>query len=173
MKIKAIAATLIAAHVSLFTLPALADPSTTVAIPLTVPTVSQTDVDVGAALSPLKKSQPATFTGVLLSPAAVAAIIAELNSTKDLVKIEVDKARADEQAHVTFQVNEVKSQADANQKIAQAQLDARGKEIDMLTTQLKKAEDNKSNTPLWAGLGFGAGVVVTVLAVVVVSRASK
>src|SRR5712691_5395248 len=141
MKTKAFAAVLIAAQVTLFAAPAFADPPTTVAIPLTVPTTGPSEPDVGAALSPLRKSQPATFTGVLLSPVAVAAIIAELSSTKDLVKIEVDKVRTDEQVKATFQVNEVKSRAEADQKVAQAQFDARGKEIDLLTTQLKKAED--------------------------------
>jgi len=174
MKTKFIATVLLAAQVSLFASPAFADPpTTTVAVPLIVPTPPASEPDVGTALSPLRKLQPAPFTGVLVSPGGVASLIAELNSIKSLIKIEVDKAKADEQARAYFQVGEVTARADADKKVAQAQLDARGKEIDLLTAQLKKEENNRTNTPLWTGLGFGAGIVVTVLTVVVVNKASK
>lgn len=175
MKTKFIATVLLAAQVSLFASPAFADPPqpTTVAVPLVVPTPPASEPDVGTALSPIRKSQPAPFTGVLVSPGGVASLIAELSSIKTLVKIEVDKARADEQARAQFQVNEVTTHADADKQIAQAQLDARSKEITLLTDQLKKAEENKSNTPLWTGIGFGAGIVITVLTVVVINKASK
>lgn len=173
MKTRFIAAALLAAQVSLVASPAFADPPTTVAVPLVVPTPPASEPDIGTALSPLRKSQPAPFTGVLVSPGGVASLIAELSSIKSLVKIEVDKARADEQARAQFQVNEVTTHAEADKQIAQAQLDARGKEIDLLTTQLKKAEENRSNTPLWTGIGVAAGVIVTVATVVIVNKASK
>lgn len=149
--------------------PAFADPPTLPSIPDPVPG----EVDVGTAISPMKKGRIAPFTGILLSPKATATIIAELNSFNDRIKLEVDHARAEEKALCEFRVAEQKTNCDADKKVLQAQIDARKKEVDALNEALKKERDSRPNTVLWTGLGFGAGLITTVLTVFAVSQAVK
>lgn len=152
---------------------ALADPV------ITLPEISLPagEPDVGAALSPMKKGQVAPFTGVLLSPMASAIMITQINSLDAQIKIEVDRARAEEQAKSDFKVKEVTITLNADKSILQAHLDERTKEINILTDALKKEESNRSNTPLWMGVGTGVGLIVgvgiTVLTVFAVGQASK
>lgn len=153
--------------------PAFADPIT---LPAPPPPVAG-EVDVGAAISPMKKGQIAPFTGILLSPKATATIIAQLNSIQDQIKIEVDHARAEEAAKCQYKVDETTNRLETDKKILQAQVDDKGKQVNILTEKLKQEEANRPNTPLWVGLGAGAGVVVgigiSVLAVWATSHASK
>ena len=78
--------------------PALADNGITFP---EVPVVAG-EPDVGAAVSPMKKGDKAPFSGVLLSPRAVATIIAQIHATTDQIKIEVDKAKAESKAQCDF-----------------------------------------------------------------------
>lgn len=153
--------------------PAFADPVTLPAPPPPVPG----EVDVGAAISPMKKGQIAPFTGILLSPKAVATVIAQLNTMQDQIKIEVDKARGEEQAKCEFRVAETTNRLETDKKILQAQVDEKTKTNVILTDQLKKAEESRPNLPLWVGLGAGAGLIIGVgvsaLAVYATSHASK
>lgn len=174
---KLLAPLLILSHLTAVA-PSWADPVT---LPSTITLPEQAPVkgepDVGAAISPLKKGQVAPFSGVLLSPRATATIIAQINSVTDRIKLEVDHARAEAAAHCEYEVSELKTHAEADTKVLQAQLDERDKRLTILNEQLKQEESNRTNTPLWVGLGTGAGVVVgiatTVLAVYAVNRASK
>jgi hypothetical protein len=155
--------------------PAYADPVSSI----TLPTVElqPNEPDVGAALSPMKRGQIAPFTGVLLSSRATAELIVQLNSIKDQIKIEVDRALSEERAQCDFKVSEVTTTLTADKKVLQANVDFQGKQISILTDQLKKEEQNRSNTGLWTGLGVAGGLVVgvgvTLLSVVVVGQASK
>jgi len=151
------------------TFPALADGMSIPDPPKPVPG----EIDVGAAISPMKKGQVAPFTGVLLSPKAVAAVIVELNSINDRIKIEVDKTKAEAKAQCDFKVAEIKTTTDADKKILQAQVDEKQKEITVAQDQLKKMEDSKPNVMLWTSLGFVGGVVMTVVTVYAVSQATK
>lgn len=133
--------------------------------------------DVGAAISPMRKSQGAPFTGVLLSPKAVATIVAELNSISARVKIEVDKTRGEEQARCEFKTSELRTTLEADKKILSAQLDERNQRINVLMRQVKEDESRRVDTPLWMGVSAGAGFVVgiaaTVFTVYAVNQASK
>jgi nucleotide-binding universal stress UspA family protein len=64
-------------------LPALVDQVTT---PLP-------EENVGAAISPMRKGNKAMFTGVLLSPLAIATLITELKSAELVTEIEVKRAK--------------------------------------------------------------------------------
>ena len=129
--------------------------------------------DVGAAISPMKKGDRAPFTGVLLSPKAVATIVAQLDSLQEQIKIEVDRVTAENKARCDFNLAEQQTTCIADKKVLQAQLDARQKDIAVLDDQLKKEQASRANVPLWTGLGFAGGVVVSVLTVFAESRASK
>lgn len=151
-------------------------PAGTITLP-DAPKLVPGEPDVGAAISPMKKGQIAPFTGVLLSPKATATLIAQLNVLQEQIKIEVDHARAEEKAKCDFRVAEVQTTAEADRKVLQAQVDARNKEINVLTGVIKQHEENRPNTPLWVGLGTGVGFVVgaglTILTVYAVNQAQK
>lgn len=131
------------------------------------------EVDVGAAVSPMKKGQVAPFTGVLLSPKATAVIVTQLNSIDEMIKIEVDKAKAESKAQCDFALAEQKNALETDKKILQASIDEKLKRINALENKVKEAEASRPNTTLWTGLGFAAGVTVTVLTVYAVSQASR
>ena len=121
--------------------------------------------DVGAAISPLKKGQIAPFTGVLLSPKAVASVITELDSFGERIKIETDKTKGDDTAQCDFQVNVVKIQAEADAKVAQAKLDEALKRVEIFQNMVNQQQSTSSDPLLWGGLGFGIGVAATILIV--------
>jgi hypothetical protein len=121
--------------------------------------------DVGAAISPLKKGQIAPFTGVLLSPKAVASVIAELDSFGERIKIETDKTKGEDKAQCDFQVNSVKIQAEADAKVAQAKLDEALKRVEIFQNMVNQQQSTSSDPLLWGGLGFGIGVAATILIV--------
>jgi len=58
-----------------------------------LPTISSpsSESDLGAVISPLIKTQKAPFSGLLLSPRAIAEIIAEISSYEEAVTIEKDR----------------------------------------------------------------------------------
>lgn len=137
------------------------------------PTPLPGEPDVGAAVSPMRRMQQAPFTGVLLSPRAIATIIAELNAIQDLVKIETNKVRGEEQAKCTFEKSEIRTAMEADAKVSRAKLDAKVEELKLVQERLKKAEESAPDPLLWSGLGFGAGVLVTVLASVAIVTTVK
>lgn len=161
---RAIAPVLIAAHM-FAVVPAFAQStSPTVTTPLIqAPPKVPGEVDVGAALSPMKRGQVAPFTGVLLSPEATAQLIVQLQTQPQLIKIQVDHQVAIDKANCDFSLAEQKNTLETDKKILQAQVDAGTKQVGILTDQVKKLEDSRPNTALWFGLGAGAGVIVTVL----------
>lgn len=133
--------------------------------------------DVGAAISPMKKGKIAPFTGILLSPKATATIIAQLNFLQEQIRIEVDHARAEEQARCDFRVSETTTHLNADKAVLQAQVDERGKRINVLTDQLKKEEAQRSSATFLAGAGAVGGLIVGIglsaLTVYAVGKASK
>lgn len=137
------------------------------------PTPVPGEVDVGSAISPLKKGQIAPFTGVLLSPKATATIITQLNSLDALVKIEVDKAKSESKAQCDFAIAEQKNQLETDKKVLQASIDEKLKRITILENQVKEAEASRPNVVIWAGVGFAGGIAVTVLTVYAVSQATR
>lgn len=152
------------------------DPIPTVTLPQP-PVPAPGEPDVGAAISPMKKGNIAPFTGILLSPKAAATIIANLNALQEQIKVEVDHARAEEQAKCDFRVSETTTRLETDKKILRAQVDEQGKRIVIITDQLKKEETSRPNTSLWVGVGTGVGFVLgvaaTVLTVYAVNQASK
>lgn len=125
------------------------------------------EVDVGAAISPMKKGQVAPFTGVLLSPKAIASVVAEISSVQDRVKVEVDHANALSTAQCDFKVAETTNRLETDKKFIQAQADEQAKQVAILNDQLKKEESSRTNTPLWVSLGITGGFIVGVAATVV------
>jgi hypothetical protein len=135
------------------------------------------EIDVGPAISPMKKGQVAPFTGILLSPKAAATIIAQLNSMQMQINIEVDKARGEERAKCDYNINEEKAWCAADRKILQARINDQDRQMAIVNEALKESEKSRPNTTLWVGLGTGlgfvGGVAMTVLTVWAVNQSSK
>lgn len=119
--------------------------------------------DVGAAISPMKKGQAAPFTGVLLSPKAVASVITELNSFNERLKIETDRVYGESKAQCNYEINAIKIKADADARIAQAKLDESLKRVEIFENAAKELQSSSSDPVLWGGLGFGLGIAATIL----------
>lgn len=149
--------------------PAWADPP---ALP-PAPELQSGEPDVGPAVSPMKKGQIAPFTGVLLSPKAVATVTVNMQLIPEQVKIEVDHAVAVEKAQSAAALNEQKIKADADAKVAEARLNAALAENKIVSDRLKKVEDSQPNLWLWVGGGVIAGAGLTVLTVWASSQAQK
>jgi hypothetical protein len=131
------------------------------------------EVDPGNAISPMKKGQTAPFTGVLLSPQAVATITVNLNSIADKIKIEVTKAHGDDKAQCDALVNTIKINADADSKRLNAQLTASKADNKVITDRLAKAEKSAPNLSLWVGGGVLGGIVLTLVTTFAVGKATK
>ena len=96
---KMIAASVIALQL-LTPIKALSEQPSAPTIP--VPTLAADEPDPGAAVSPMKKGQTAPFTGTLLSPRAVAAVVAQIETQQQSVVIEVNNAQQKERAKCNF-----------------------------------------------------------------------
>jgi hypothetical protein len=126
------------------------------------------EVSVGAAVSPMRKGQVAPFTGVLLSPEAVAKIIVDYNNAKEQTEIEAKKARETQKAQDQLIIDNLKADIDREKAIAEAQVKSRDGQLKILSDALEKAEKDKPNPTLWAGIGVVAGAAITIITVFVV-----
>ena len=169
MDTKKFISTILIASQLFVSLPASADVTTIPPPPPPVPG----EVDVGAAISPMKKGQTAPFTGVLLSPKATATIVAQLNLMQEQIKIEVDHARGEERAKCDFNTAELRTRLETDKVILQAQIDEHNKRIDILTDQLKKEESSRPSAGTWFGIGGLAGVGLTILTVFAIGKATR
>lgn len=123
-------------------------------------------------VAPLQKGQPAPFTGVLLSPAAVAQTVAEKETAKKVTELAVQHQVALGEAQKKFEIDRLTTTCVADKKIMQAQVDYNLKQIAILDEQLKK-QSGGPGAPVWIGLGAVGGVVLTVVTVFAVSQATK
>jgi hypothetical protein len=123
-------------------------------------------------VSPLQKGQPAPYTGVLLSPEAVAQVVAEKDTAKKEVELAVKHQSALDAAQKKFELDQLVSTCAADKKILQAQVDDNLRQIKILDDQLKKQSSGPSPT-FWVGLGAVGGIVLTVATVFAVSQATK
>lgn len=131
------------------------------------------EVDVGAAISPMRRGQIAPFTGVHLSPVALATVLTELKSVDERITIEVKKARGEEEAQCTFKVSEVKTTLTADNKIVKASLEERERRLKILEERLEESEEDRPDILFWGALGFGLGAGATILTAFAVSSAAK
>jgi hypothetical protein len=129
--------------------------------------------DPGRALSPMRRNQRAPFTGVLLSPSAVADVIVEIESIEERIHIEVMNAVKTEQTECEKRIETSETKLKTDKKMLQTTIESKDKDILKLNSELEKAKKEQTNPMLWAGIGFASGVVATVLTVFAVSQATK
>ena len=138
---------------------------------ITLPPIPDMDLDepnVGKAVSPMKKGQRAPFTGVLLSPEAVADITVEFESFPERLKLEVDMAVGMSQVDAQHRIDMLLAEGAADLSVAEAKLKAQLQVNSVLSKRIEKIEAEMGNTTLWFGMGITGGVVAT-LAIVYVS----
>ena len=138
-----------------------------------VPELVEGEPDVGEAISPMKKGQKAPFTGVLLSPAAVAKVLTELKYLQEKIDIEVQREVKTCTAECTFKIETVKIELETDKKILQAKLEAEEKQNKILVDRVKKLEKNQPNVLLWSAGGAVVGVLTTIAIVFAVSSAEN
>lgn len=129
--------------------------------------------DVGKSLSPLSKGQKAPFTGVLLSPAAAASVIVDIESFEEKMRIEVKNAIQKEQAECEKKLSDSSTRLTAEKKEIQAELDGKSRTVDSLNLEIKRLKDSQTSPGLWLGIGAASGLVATLLTVFVVSQVTK
>lgn len=133
------------------------------------PALVQGEVDVGQAISPLRKSQLAPFTGVLLAPAAVAKILTELNAIASTVELETTKVKQEENAKCEYRVQDAIIPLRTDIKILNISNDEKKKRIDVLNETIKEQSKNQSNTTTWVAVGTGAGFILGAVTTVLIS----
>lgn len=136
-----------------------------------------TSVPLGdTVISPLRKDQPAPFTGVLFSPRAAATMVTDVATLGDKVTLEVNKAVGDVTARKDFEIKEAAAAARADKAILQAGVEARDARIKALQDDLRASEAARAAAPnrsTWAGVGFVGGLLVTLATVFVVNISAK
>jgi len=144
-------------------LPCLADPSDASTPPVVLygPPI----------VTPLTKGQPAPFSGVLLTPEAVAKVIADAQDCPKRIKVEADHARDVQKAEDDKALADAQADAERDKKVLQAGIVSRDGQIKDLTAALQTSENARKNNWLWVGGGVVAGALLTVATVVLVGYA--
>jgi hypothetical protein len=144
----------------------------------TISSVASADVDSSdpwkdvAGITPLRRGQKAPYSGVLMTPKATATIVANADTEREKISIEVQHALAEADTKRKFEVNETTTKCTADKGVLQASIDEKNARIKIVEEELSKASDPPSRTT-WAGIGFVGGVVTTVLIIFGVSRVTK
>ena len=115
-----------------------------------------------AKMTPIQEKQSSPYSGVLLSPEAVAELVTDFVTKEEEKNIAVTRAVGETRAQCTFHETEVRISLEADKKVVQAQLDGAKAQNELLNRELKKAEERQSSPLLWASLGVAAGIVTTV-----------
>ena len=112
-------------------------------------------------ISPLNKGQPSPFTGVLFSPEAVAAMIAQKDTASAAAQLAVQHQKELDDAAMKYAIDSAATTCTTDKNILSAQI-----------TDAQKQNKILPGAPVWIGLGFAGGVVVTVITAFAVSKAT-
>jgi|LauGreDrversion4_2_1035121.scaffolds.fasta_scaffold354881_2 biopolymer transport protein ExbD len=133
----------------------------------------QGEVDPGEAISPMKSQQKAPFTGVLLSPKAVATITAKLSSIAE--KIRLVQAEATEQAQEVCRNEKVTTEirVKADKEILEAKIRDNERTIELYQKSLNEAKQSQHDPAVLIGLSAGGAAVLTALSILAVAQSIK
>jgi hypothetical protein len=110
---------------------------------------------------------------LLLNPPAVAQIKVDLDTAKEQCALTTRKEVATAKADCDFRSESERATAERQKAEVEAALKSRTSEVVDLQKRLEKIEKDKTNVYLYTGLGAVGGIVLTVITVFAVSRASK
>lgn len=126
---------------------------------------------VAPVVTPVAKGTPAPFSGVLLTPEAVARVIAEAKDCPKRAAVEAERAKGEQKAMDDKALADVKADAKRDREIFQAGIDQRDGNIKDLTARLEKSEQARGTAWLWAGGGVLAGALIVTLSIMAVGAA--
>lgn len=146
--------------------------------PVKQPTIPSPDPEPEekARISPLFVGDVAPFTGILFSTRATATVLAEIDAFPERLDAEVKKSKKEAEAQKKFELSELDARTTREKLLIKADLEAEQKLNKKLKEDVKRLEDEVSNSPsraVWAGLGAAGGILVTVLITFAVNSASK
>ncbi len=121
----------------------------------------------------LAKDQKAPYSGVLLSPEAMAKILADSEYTQKKLQLECEYDKKIESAEKRQEVEQLQVQLKLEEKYSQQIYDLQTRELEKLRNVATQTEpDNKNRYEgLWWGLGgFGVGALLTFGSVWAVSQ---
>jgi len=108
---------------------------------------------------------------VLLSPPAVAQVVAQQDTAAAAIQLAVQHQMQLDAAQQKYALDSAATTCTADKTVLQTELTSTQKQNQILSDQLKKATSGPS-TPVWVGIGFAGGVIVTVLTALAVSKAT-
>jgi len=141
-----------------------------------IPDVPEAEKNLGEVISPMKKLQKAPFTGVLLSPAAVAKIIVELSTISQRIDIEVKKAKDEQIAVCEKKISDDQNKFVTDKRVLEARLNSSISDYNAVNSQYKKLKEEHESEwdpQTWMGIGAAGGIVVTVLTAFAITQATK
>lgn len=133
----------------------------------------QGEVDPGEAISPMKVNQRAPFSGVLVSPKAVATLTARLQSIADRIQLAGDEATENANEVCRNEKSVAKIQTDANANILQARIDSNQRIIEAYEKSIKETRESQTDPALLISLGAIGGAAVTALTIFAVAQSLK
>lgn len=138
----------------------------------TVPAWADEMIPAPPVVTPLSRGQLAPYTGVLMSPEAVASIVAERESAKTALTLAVKRQADLDAATLKFEIGKLTTTCTADKTILQAQIDDGKRQINILNEELKK-EESGLTTLQTVSLAGGVGIIVGILGVVAIGAATK
>lgn len=126
-----------------------------------------------AVLTPMEKEDKAPYQGVLLSPDAIANIIADYKTFDDKMKLQLEKATAEADASKKFAVSELTATCEADKKIISENVADAERRNKILIDEQKKLEKSQKNVLTWTIAGAAAGLAVGILGFFAVSSLMK
>ena len=158
---KRLVSSLLIVAIAAGSIPAWADGTTASAVPVSAPTVA-----------PLASAQPAPFSGVLFSPAAVAQVIAQQDTAAAAQNLAVQHQQELDAAQQKFQLDTQATTCTADKGVLQAQLTDAQKQYDAINQQLKKMNSGPG-AGVWIGIGVVGGIGVTLLTAFAIGKVTK
>lgn len=139
------------------------------------PTLEPGEVNVGKAISILKKGQTAPFTGILLSPEATADLISRLESYDQECQLKIDKELQTQKVQSDLRYEQLEITYNTYKKNCEVKLSSRDDTIDLLNRTLEKRTDPKTEWWFIGGVagGFVLGAAITIATVYATSSAFK
>lgn len=131
------------------------------------------EVDPGEAISPMKLNQKAPFSGVMLSPKALASIVTKLKSFDARVELASDEAKTTAEEVCRNEKTNQKIKNDADVEILRARIADNERNLKLYENHVKNIQDSQSDPALLIGLGVVGGAVFTILTVFAVAQSTK
>jgi len=123
-------------------------------------------------ITPLSKGVSAPYAGVLLSPEAVARVIADKDAAMASQRLAIQHQLELDAAQQKYALAQAGTTCAADKSILKAQVDANKHQILILDDELKKQASTLS-APLWIGIGAAGGVLLSVITFFAATKLSK